>query len=184
MRLGHLLGLFVFISSLSACSGNSGAPKAGDDYKGARYVAAEDHFSICALPAWRAVRERGAVVFADTAPGHERATIAIRAVPIVGEWTEARTPEVVLPATEQALNALAHGRVSAGTELSRTDFRAMQWDLVFDPPGVGGRHYARRHVVLIGDQYVIHVIHTAPEGQLDATAATFQAVVDSLKEEV
>jgi hypothetical protein len=62
--------------------------------------------------------------------------------------------------------------------------RAVAFDLTFTPRKGGGERYQRRHVVIFGNEFAYHVIHTAPEGKLADTAEAFDAVVRSLREEV
>ncbi len=150
-----------------------------------RYLSEQDHFSIVELDGWTEKRERGSVVFVGSADdGLERNTIVIRAVPRAGEWVEERTAARVVPATSVVLEALPGAKVSAPAKLSRDRFEGARFELSFAPRGKDTR-YERTHVVLVDDQgeYVYHVIHTAPQGDLHITAPIFDDVVASLREE-
>ena len=51
--------------------------------------------------------------------------------------------------------------------------------MTFLPPAHTGR-YERRHVVLVGDTQLLHVIHTGPVGSLRSTAVEFEKVTVAL----
>ena len=81
-----------------------------------RYHAEDDHFSIVALDGWAEKRERDTVVFVGPErEGRAQHTIAIRAVPVDGDWVERRTADRVIPATRKALEALPEATISAPT---------------------------------------------------------------------
>lgn len=148
-----------------------------------RYVSEQDHFSIIELPGWTEKRDRGSVVFVGSAAdGLDRNTIVIRAVPREGDWVQERTFARVAPATTVVLEALPGAKVSAPTPLASDRFEGARFELSFAPRGKDTR-YERTHVVLLGDLYLFHIIHTSPEGDLHYTAGIFDEVVASLREE-
>jgi len=133
---------------------------------------------------------RDEVVYARAIKGKGRNTIAVRAVPVEPAataphgWTERRTREVVIPATEEAIRYLPEARILSKREVTVAGLPGESLDVTFAPPGKGGARYAREHVVLVGKSRVFHVMHTGRVGSLAATKSEFQAVVASLKEEV
>jgi hypothetical protein len=153
---------------------------------GQRSVSRNDHYSSIKPAGWAEKRDRGSTVFVARAEGAwPRNTIAIRSVPVEGEWVEKRTADRVVQATAKVLAALPQSTMSK-TALRMSDGRwaSAVFDVTFTPSSKPGVRYERRHVVLVGRRYVFHVVHTAPEGALVGTADAFEAVVDSLREEV
>ena len=151
---------------------------------GERFVSEEDHFSIREMDGWTVKRDRGAAVFAGAAElglGHN--TIAIRSAPLQGDWVEDRTVQGVTLATAKVLEALPKAQVEPSTPVVISGFRGARFDLSFEPRSKKGQRYARRHVVLVGKRRLYHIVHTAPEGDLQYTAEVFDAVVSSLNEE-
>jgi acyl transferase domain-containing protein len=150
---------------------------------GPRYRSDEGHFSMVQLDGWSATHERDAVVFYgdDEEPG--RASIAIRSVPRTGDWVEERTPSGVTVATKTALQGLPGAQLSSQRSVSEHGMTGMVFELSFEPRGRDGARYERTHVVLVGKGRVFHILHTAPEGALGATAQQFDAVVTSFREE-
>jgi hypothetical protein len=168
--------VFALLATTSLACGSSSQPT---EYEGPRFTSAEDHFSVRELPDWKSRRELGSVVFQATRPGLERTTIAVRAVKL----DETKLGDV-LPATEKALRGLPHASVSGLERIDRYDFQAAAFDVKYEPSSGKGSQYERRHIVLIGKGgWVYHVIHTAPAGELGATADIFQSVLDSFREE-
>lgn len=169
----------VVAFALGAC-GSSDRPRTGADYSGPRFTSAEDHFSARTLPDWEQRRERGALVWKEP---DARRTIAVRAVPLDAGNGEVRTAAGVLAATEKALRGLPSADLGPLHKLDRADFEAAAWDVTFVPPGMGRARYERRHVTLVGSTWVLHVVMTAPRGELQAGEKVFASFVDSIREE-
>jgi hypothetical protein len=156
-----------------------------ESHERSRFV--EEHLSIASLDDWTAKRQRGSLVFVGPeAAGLQQHTIAIRVVPRGTEgkdgWVEERTYERVATATKVVLEALPGAEVSPPERLVRGHFDGAVFDVTFSPPGKEGR-YQRRHVVQVGQKFVYHLIHTAPEGTIGQTAVSFDTIVASLREE-
>lgn len=161
--------------ALAACQ--SDAPE------GERQAFTDGHFSIDVPDGWHSEYERGTVVLvgAETTAHN---TIAIRSVARTGEWVAERTPDLVVPATEKSLAALpGAGPVTPRGAVHVGALEGAAFEVVYQPDVGGGARYERRHVVLVGAHRVFHVVHTAPEGSLDRSAAAFEAAVASLREE-
>lgn len=172
-------GALVVSAALAAC-GDARPP--GSDYSGPRYTAEADHFSTRELPNWVAKRDHGSLVF--VAPDGSGVTISVRAVPIEGDWTETRTAELVVPATEKVLRGLPGARVKALGATSANDMEGAAYEVSFEPPDRGGKRYERRHTVLVGTKFVFHVMLTGKQGTLGDAKRLYDEVVTTLREEV
>jgi hypothetical protein len=151
--------------------------------RSARFVSAEDGFSIRALDGWDHRRERGSVVFAAPEELGAGSTIVVRAVPLEASAALGRTPDGVFAATETVVQTMPGADVVALREPARHgSMRGLGFRVTYVPPGKRAR-YDRHHVVLVGRDRVFHLLHTAPAGQLTATAALFDGVVSTLREE-
>lgn len=148
------------------------------EYSGPRTTSAEDGVSFAELKSYTARREQGALLLTGTS----KQTIAVRAVP-ADAWSEPRTPDNVLPSVARVLAAMPSAVVTGPFEVEHPSYRAVAFDVVFAPPGLAGRRYERRHVVLFGDRKVIHVLATAPAGQLQRSHKDLDKVVASMREE-
>jgi hypothetical protein len=126
-------------------------------------------------------RDHGSVVF--VAPGESGVTIAVRAVPIEGDWTDRRTPELVYPATEKVLRGLPEAIVREGSSVRTGSMEGMAYRVIFVPAGKRDR-YERKHIVLVGTTYVYHLMLTGRAGRLGETEKLFEEVVGTLREEV
>lgn len=147
-----------------------------------RWTSAADHFSIAELPGWTATAERGSVVFRTPEQTGIMASIAIRSVPVNGDWVEKRTPALVVPATERALQGLPEAQVARVGDVSRTGFSGSSYRVSI-LGSEGSQRYDRLHTVLVGQRRVIHVALTAPEGELDSATRAYDSVISSIREE-
>ena len=150
-----------------------------------RQVLSDRGFSMMPLDGWTETTTRGDLVFLGPEEmGLQRNTIAIRSARKHGEWSKPRTPDLVVPATAKLLDALPGRRMSRAVPMRGNGLIGAAFDVSFEPRAKDGQRYSRRHVVLVGEKRVFHVLHTAPEGDLEYTAEVFDAVIDSLREEV
>lgn len=161
--------LFVLVPLVLAC----GQPA----YDGPRFTSSQDHFSVAQLDGWSVSREFGSTVFAN-----ERTTIAIRSVAREGDWVAERTPELVFPAARRVLEALPGAKQVRQTEVDVGDFEAVSFEVEFRP-SQKVEAYERRHVVLVGEHRVFHVMHTGPKGQLHPSEVAFKRMLETLREE-
>jgi hypothetical protein len=179
--MGRQARLFAIGSSLlalcvcfAACQGESGDRKAYRDHG----------FSMAELDGWAEKTERGSLVFVGPEEiGLAHNTIAIRSVPVEGDWTDRRTAKLVIPATRKVVSALPGAELLAERQLAHKRFEGKAFDLVFEPRKKKGERYGREHVVLVGKKRVLHLIHTAPEGDLEKSTEVFDHIVDSIREE-
>jgi hypothetical protein len=147
-----------------------------------RHHSDEDHVSVYSPPGWEVQRELGSLVLvADPGGEAARNTISIRTAPVEGAWTERRTRELVLPATEKVLAALPSAKVSPPVELEVGGRAAVAYDVSWVPQGKKTR-YERRHVVVFANDHVYHVMHTGPAAQFAKGKKVFDAVLASLEE--
>jgi hypothetical protein len=168
-------GRMVLLVLLSACQADSGP----------RWRDTDGHFSVVEPAGWTRGLEKGTTIYyADAVEGAGPHSIAIRSVPRRGDWVAERTPELVLPATRQAVLGLPAADLVAETPWSRDGLQGVLYQVSYAPPGGRGARYERQHLVWVGRERVFHVLHTAPAGELSQTADVFDAVVASLREEV
>ncbi len=162
-----------------------GALACGQSDDRPRYESPEDHCTLVAPVGWTPKREYSSLVFVGPQGDRALTTITIRAIPIEGEWTQPRTPDLVVAATEKVLRGLPAAKLAGREEISAGDFSGVAFDLSFVPDGKRGR-YDRRHVVFTvgGRGYIYHIIHTAPAGRLKDSAKVFADVLATLREEV
>lgn len=148
-----------------------------------RHRPTDRDYSIRSLDGWTERVHGEAVVFVgDPELGQERVTISIRDARLrASDVPDTSSTEVVLAGTRSVLEALPEVEMTTERTLRRSGFVGADYSLSFVPSGKQER-YDRRHVVLVGER-IYHVIHTAPAGQLVSTAAVFDEVVASLKEE-
>jgi hypothetical protein len=165
---------------LAACQGGKG------DIDDKRVAVPEDGLSYAEPTGYAGHRDRDAWVLSGEGD-RARTTIAIRTAPN-REWASdvggrGRPADLIIPAVKTALGALPGAELGPVRERSHDLYPAYELELTFSPPGKSGQKYQRRHAVVFADERVIHVFHTAPVGRLAATAADFDRVVDSIREE-
>lgn len=140
-----------------------------------RFHAEAEGFSVDLPVAWKAQRDRGAVVF--TAPASPRRTIAVRTVPRpVG--MKARK---ALAATRTVISSMPDAKVIDERALSG-ELVGAAFELTFTPPGAN-RKYSRTHVVLVGETHIFHVVETSPAAER-INDELLENAVASLREEV
>lgn len=170
----------VVVASLALCL----AACQAQSYE--RIVFEQDGISLRALGEWGQGRERGSLVFSGASAGHDGTTIVVRsvAVPERQRDQERRSHRQIVASTFQVLRSLPQAQVIGPIPDSHQRYHSARFSMWFQPRGKTTR-YQRTHVVLVApDQsQIVHVIHTAPEGQLEQTAAVFSAVVDSVRQE-
>jgi len=137
--------------------------------------------SFAELKGYTSTTERNATVFTSTRSNKDASSIVIRTVRM--DERSDRTPEEIVRATQASLEAMPKASVSAPTSVDDAYLEAMQFDVSFEPRTKPGKTYERRHVVLFGDDYAFHVLHTAPKGRMDDLAKDFRRVVETLREE-
>jgi hypothetical protein len=147
-----------------------------------RFRSAEDGFSIHQLRGWHADRQKGSIVFrGPTGRGLAETTIVIRSVPHEKVRPHAREPRGLVEATATVLGGLPASVVSKASAPGHSSLGGGRFSVTFEPPGKEER-YARTHVALAGKRRIFHLMHTAPEGALEKSAARFDDVVASLRE--
>jgi len=162
--------------SMAACQGG------GDNSRSGKiHVADQDHVSFAELDGWSLRHDRGTWVQVGQGE-RELSTISIRSVDRNG-WSEDRSPELVLPATETSLRALPSAQVHGPKDLDHPVYPASVFAVTFEPRSKKGKRYQRRHVVVFGDQRIFHVLLTAPDGAIENSQKPFDTVVNSVREE-
>lgn len=155
-------GEFLFVGILlGGCAERS--PEAVD---GARFHAELEGFTCDAPDGWRAVRDRGAVVFTSLAD--VRRTIVIRSVAVSPD----RAVATIVADTQVVLSGMPAVQLERSDEWGGGAMRATEYRLTFSPP-TSSERFRRRHVVVEGKRHVFHVIETAP-----ATRETDDTVVE------
>ena len=142
-----------------------------------RFNSEEDAVSVMALDGWSQSRQRGSLLF-TTPDVLDRTTIAVRSAE---RQRDTRFGDLV-SATATVLDGLDEAKVVGPRPIDHGHLKATSFEVTFIPPKRSER-YQRRHVVLLGQERIFHVLHTAPEGELGATQEVFSQVVSSLREE-
>jgi hypothetical protein len=169
-----LVVLVIALAGLATSSCNRGQD---------RFRSEQDGFSIRALPDWQADREKGSVIFrGPRAPGTAETSIVVRSVPLDRVRPRARDTGGLSEAVAGVLAGLPASVVSRPELSGHPRLEGTRYAATFEPPGKSGR-YARTHVAVLGDAHLFHLMHTAPEGALDQSAALFDEVVASLREQ-
>jgi hypothetical protein len=170
-QAGVVLGVLVV---LTAC-------QSSDNVGGAR-IFDEDAVSFVPPEGWDIHRDRDTLILVGSPHGPAaRTTIAVRTAAADG-WSEPRTLANVTASTARVLSALPGATVRGPVDFEHTVYRGKAFDVTWTPRK-GGQRYQRRHVTLEANDHLYHVLHTAPEGDLDATKDTFARVIDTLREE-
>jgi hypothetical protein len=167
-------------SALSLVLVLSVACQASEENKN-RHTAEEDQVSFAIPDGFRLRRDRDTWVLVGQ-QARSRSTIGVRSVPRDG-WSEDRSPDSVLPATELVLRDLPGAEVTGPVKLSHPAYPAFAFDVVFEPRSRRGERYRRRHVVLFGESRVFHVLATSPDKQSQALKAAFERVLETVREE-
>jgi len=165
------LGPVLFALSVSACQGTSPP----------RSQLEGEPVSFVSLDGYTISKDRDATILTPKDDARKGSTIVIRSVRLDGR--NDRSPEEILVATRASLEAMPEARVSSAARVEDSNLEAMQFDLSFEPRSKDGETYERQHVVLFGDAYAFHVLHTAPKGHLGDLAKDFHRVVETLEEE-
>ena len=158
------------VGGLAACQGEAGP----------RTTIAQESVSFSKVSGYEISHERGAALLTPK-DATKSGTIVIRSVRF--DERHDRTPEDVLTATEFALQGLPSASVSAAKDVEDSELPAKEFTVTFNPPGKHGKVYERTHIVLFGEEYAYHVLHTAPKGHLGDIAKDFDQIVNSLEEE-
>ena len=148
-----------------------------------RFTTKDDAFSMRQLSGWAIQRIKGAIVFqGPSARGLTETTIVVRSVPLENVRPHAREEQGLSRATASVLAGLPNSNVSTAKPTGHADLRGVRYELTFEAPGKDVR-MARTQVALLGEKRLFHLMHTAPEGALQATAVLFDEAVASLREE-
>lgn len=141
------------------------------------------HLEVQAMDGWTLERQPGALVFVgDPAAYGERVTITIQSSKkLAPDVPNADASDAIIEATEVVLRGMPEAEVEPGQRTERAGMKAAYFDASFRPRNRSQR-YERRHVVLIGNRRVFHLLHTAPAGGLVASADEFEHVVRSIRE--
>jgi hypothetical protein len=149
---------------------------------GTRFLSSEDSVSFIRPDGWKQHRDRGTLILSLGEEATSPNTIAVRTIAREDGWAEDRTVETVVPATQTVLRALPGSQVSEPAPITERGMKGASFYVRFEPKGAG-RAYERQHIVLIGRQRVVHVMHTAPEGFLADTSDAFEQVFETIREE-
>jgi hypothetical protein len=134
-----------------------------------------EHLRLVVPDGWTQERELDSLLLVGPPGAMHRTTIAIRALARPEQdtlWVDTLT----------VLRALPEVRLGTPRPVDLGTLRGNSVELSFAPPGHDDERYARRHVVLVGEWWAFHVIHTAPAGELPAGADVFQHQLNALQE--